>query len=77
MSTLKDVLLRTQENLDILQEREAKYGGNAPIDLINQIDDHKTAISLINQALAAPQSERALEQLKEQLRPLLVAGNVE
>ena len=77
MSTLKDVLLRTQENLDILQEREAKYGGNAPLELLNQISDHQTAIALMNEALSAPLTENALEQLKEQLRPMLVASNVE
>jgi len=34
-------LHKLHENLNILREREAKYAGNAPLDLLNQIDDHK------------------------------------
>jgi iron(II)-dependent oxidoreductase len=77
MATLKDLLLRTRENLLILQEREAKYGGNAPLELLNQIRDHQTAIDLIEQALSTELTETGLKRLKEELRPLLVAGNVE
>ncbi|GIK42054.1 MAG: hypothetical protein BroJett011_58870 [Chloroflexota bacterium] len=77
MATLKDLLLRTHENLLILQEREAKHGGNAPLELLNQIRDHQTAIDLIEQALSTELTEKGLKELKEALRPLLVAGNVE
>lgn len=29
------------ENVNILREREAKYGGNVTLELLNQIDDHQ------------------------------------
>lgn len=77
MTTLKSLLLRTHENLLILQEREAKHGGNAPLELLNQIRDHQAAIELIEQALSTELTEKGLKELKEALRPLLVAGNVE
>ncbi len=75
--TLKQLLQRTYQNLQILQERQAGYGDHAPLDLLNQIRDHRTAIDLINQALAGPQTEKTIKQLKDNLRPLLVAVNVE
>lgn len=77
MTTLKALLRRTHENLLILQEREAKHGGNAPLELLNQIRDHQTAIDLIEQALSSELTEKGLKELKEALRPLLVAGNIE
>ena len=77
MTTLRQLLQRTQENILILQEREARYGGNPPLELVNQINDHQAAINLINQALATELTASQLDQLKAQLRPLLVAGNVE
>lgn len=77
MATLKTLLLRTHANLLILQEREAKHGGNAPLELLNQISDHQAAIALIEQALSTEITEKGLKELKEALRPLLVAGNVE
>jgi formylglycine-generating enzyme required for sulfatase activity len=77
MTTLKELLLKTHENLLILQEREAKYSGNAPLELFNQIRDHQKAIDLIEQALSSELTETSLENLKEALRPLLVASNIE
>lgn len=44
-------LLKLHRNLNILREREAKYGGNAPLELLNQIEDHQQAIALTKQAL--------------------------
>jgi hypothetical protein len=35
-------LLKLQQNLIILREREAKYGNNAPLELLNQIGDHQS-----------------------------------
>jgi hypothetical protein len=49
---LKQLLETLHKNLNILREREAKYGGNAPLDLLNQIEDHQTAIGLIEPRLA-------------------------
>jgi iron(II)-dependent oxidoreductase len=77
MATLKQLLQRTHENLLVLQEREAKYGGNAPLELLNQIRDHTAAIELIEQALSTQLTDTGLQNLKEELRPLLVASNVE
>lgn len=77
MTTLKALLRRTHENLLILQEREAKHGGNAPLELFNQIRDHRAAIDLLEQAVSTELTETDLKQLKEELRQLLIASNVE
>jgi formylglycine-generating enzyme required for sulfatase activity len=74
---LKELLLRTYQNLAVLQEREAKAGGEARLELLNQIEDHQHAIELIQQTLTAPTTELTLRQLKAELRPLLIATNVE
>ncbi|MBN1993899.1 MAG: tetratricopeptide repeat protein, partial [Anaerolineae bacterium] len=50
MTDYKASLLKLYNNLQILQEREAKYGGNTPLDLVNQINDHHQAINLTEQA---------------------------
>lgn len=75
--TLKELLLLTHKNLQILEERAAKQGNAVDLKLLNQIDDHRKAIVLIDEALAVEQTEAGLKQLKEALRPLLVAANVE
>ncbi len=68
-STLQACLLTLANNLDILQQREAKSGGNAPLDLLNQIIDHKEAIRLTKQVLAGQLSRTEWHQA---LQPLLV-----
>jgi len=75
--TLKQLLQRIYQNLQILQERKAAYGTHAPLDLLNQIQDHQTATNLVNQALTGPQTESTINRLKAELRALLVAVNVE
>ena len=45
MTDFKDTLLKLNRNLQTLREREAKYTGNAPLDLLNQIEDHQQAQS--------------------------------
>ena len=77
MTTLEQVLLRIHHNLQILQEREAKQGSSPDLKLLNEIEDHQKAIELIEQALSSELTETGLEELKEVLRPLLVASNVE
>jgi formylglycine-generating enzyme required for sulfatase activity len=72
MTTLKALLLRTHENLLILQEREAKYGGFAPVDLRNEISDHIEAIELIEQARSTELTETGLQELKAALRGKLL-----
>ncbi len=71
MSDPKEFLLKLNKNLNILQEREAKHAGNAPLELLNQIDDHKNAIALTEQVLAG---ELAEAQWLAALPPLLLAG---
>ncbi|MBI1880244.1 MAG: SUMF1/EgtB/PvdO family nonheme iron enzyme [Chloroflexi bacterium] len=75
--TLKELLRQTHQNLLVLQEREANYGSNAPLELLNQIANHRQAIELIEQALTSELTERDLKELKAALRPLTIASNVE
>ena len=70
MTDFKDSLFKLNQNLQILQQREAKYGTNAPVDLLNQISDHKEAISLTRQAIIEEISEY---EWVEALKPLLLA----
>jgi len=70
MDELKSRLLDLNKNLNILREREAKYGGNAPLDLLTQIEDHETAIELVQAAIAGEVTE---EELEEELAPLNLA----
>ena len=51
MTDLKAVLVKLNKNLNILKERQAKYGDNPPLELINQVEDHDKAISLTKQAI--------------------------
>lgn len=69
---LKRYLKRLHQDLNILREREAKFGGNAPLELLNQIDDHQTAITLVESRLAGDLSD---EQLFEQLDTLNINHN--
>jgi WD40 repeat protein len=67
-TSLQDFLSQLQDNLNILKEREAKYGSTAaPLDLLNQIDDYEHAIALTQEAIdrAAP-----LEELQSEFNSL-------
>lgn len=66
----KASLLKLNKNLNILKEREAKFAGQAPLDLLNQIDDHEQAIDLTRQAITGEISEA---EWQEALNPLLLA----
>ena len=66
----KTTLTKLNQNLNILQEREAKYGGNVPLELLNQIDDHRQAIDLTRQAVTGELSQ---VEWQETLKPLLLA----
>lgn len=57
---------------EFLSEREAKYGGNAPLELLNQIEDHEQAFALTEQVIASEISEA---ECHEALKSLLVAIN--
>jgi len=62
-------LLKLTENLTILRQREARYGGDAPLSLLNQIEDHRQAIALTEEVIAGTLSPEAW---RAQLRPLLL-----
>jgi tetratricopeptide (TPR) repeat protein len=66
----KQQLNSLYRNLNILRERESRYGGNAPLELLNQIEDHRQAIDLIEQALAGNLTNAKLD---EALAPLTLA----
>jgi hypothetical protein len=65
----KDIQKELHESLNILREREAKYGGNAPIDLLNQIADYKTAITLTEQVVKGTLGK---SNWRQAMRPLMV-----
>lgn len=70
MADHKPLLARLYLNLNILQEREAKYGGNVPLELINQIIDYQAAINLTERAMQGKLSDA---DWREAIRPLLLA----
>ncbi len=49
MDDLDATLLRLTQNLACLKEREAKYAGQAPLGLFNQIEDYQTALIVVKQ----------------------------
>ena len=51
MTDFKEFLLKLNKNLNILKEREAKYAGKPPLELLNQVEDHEKAIALTEQAI--------------------------
>jgi hypothetical protein len=69
MTDLKPTLHQLKKNLDVLREREAKWAGNAPVELLNQIEDHRQAVRLTQQTIVGDLSEAAW---RGALQPLLV-----
>ena len=67
---LKALLKKLHSQLNILQERAAKFGDNAPLELVNQIDDHRAAIGLVESRLAGQIDDKTLT---EQLAPLALS----
>jgi hypothetical protein len=63
------LLTELHQNLNRLLEQETKFGDNAPLELIHQITDHRTAIALTGQARAGEIGEAGW---REALGPLLV-----
>lgn len=70
---LKRLLQTLHHQLNILKEREAKYLDNAPLELLNQIQDHQTAIELVQARLT---NAISLESFEEQLAPLNLSLNL-
>lgn len=69
MADPKAVLIKLTQNLNTLREREAKYGGNAPLELLNQIEDHEKAIALTEQVI---DGELSQAEWREALRSLTI-----
>ncbi len=55
-------LLKLHKNLNTLRQREAKYAGNAPPELLNQIEDYEQAIVLTEQAQRGELSEEEWQE---------------
>jgi tetratricopeptide (TPR) repeat protein len=64
---LKGLLQTLHRQLNILKEREAKFGGDAPLRLLNQIEDHQTALKLVEARL---RDDISADELEESLAPL-------
>ena len=69
MTDYRTFLLKLNDTLNTLREREAKYAGNPPVDLLNQIADHGQAITITHQALSGELTE---SEWQAALKPLLV-----
>lgn len=70
---LKQLLTLLQRELNILSQREARYGGAAPLDLLNQIQDYVVAVQAVRACL---QGELPFTDLQETLAPLLLSVKV-
>lgn len=67
MSDLRRILGKLHKDLNHLEERKAKQGSSVEVRVINQIDDHKEAIDLVEQAI---NGDITLAELEEKLKPL-------
>lgn len=70
MADYRAFLIQLHSSLNTLREREAKWGGNSPLELLSQIADHQMAIALTEQAIAGALTEA---EWREVLQPLLIA----
>lgn len=67
MTNFQKTFTQLKSNLNTLREREAKYAGIAPLDLLNQISDHQQAIILTEQVIDGELTEA---EWRETLKPL-------
>jgi tetratricopeptide (TPR) repeat protein len=70
MADFQGLLYKLNKHLSILNERKAKYAGNAPLELLNQIEDHEQAITLTRQVITGELTEA---EWREALEPLLIS----
>jgi uncharacterized protein YjbI with pentapeptide repeats len=70
MTDLKESLLKFNKSLNVLKERQAKWAGNEPPELIHLIEDYERAIELTEEAIAG---EITKADWEEALGPLNVA----
>ncbi len=66
---LKAFYQKLKKNYQILKEREAKYASQAPLALLNQIDDYDTALNLIKDTMIG---DLTIEELQEELKSLIL-----
>lgn len=78
MTTLKQILARAYEELDILKEKAAKYGEltAAPLNTQNQISDYQKAIELITPLSQTNPGPEDLENLKAELKRMLISDKI-
>lgn len=48
---LRRLLIQERKNLQRFREREARYGGDAPVDLLNRIEETETRIERLEEEL--------------------------
>jgi len=60
-ASLERELATLRKNLNILEEQQAKYGIDAPLRVLNAIDDHRQAIKLVEAALREELDTAALQ----------------
>lgn len=70
LANLQTFTAQLQKELNILKEREAKYGGDVPLKLLHQISDYEAAITLTSEAIKGDLGKTDLEQ---KLQPLLLS----
>jgi hypothetical protein len=72
-ATPKEVLLGWVKDQNTLLEQAAKYGGQEPLHLINQIKDYGEAIDM---ARAVVEGQGTMSQLKEAVRSMIIDARV-
>lgn len=73
MPNFKLILTKLHKNLNVLLEREAKYAGNAPLDVLNQISDHRRAIDLTKRVI---KEDIAESQWQEEILKLFLPADL-
>ncbi len=78
MSSLKPVLTRAYEELNIVKEKIANYGGleAAPLNLRNQLAGYELAIELISPLISTTVTQKDLDELKDELKRTLVSDRI-
>ncbi|MEW5961551.1 MAG: hypothetical protein AB1801_27860 [Chloroflexota bacterium] len=76
LHNFRQTTLKLHQKLQILREREARYAGNAPLDLLNQIEDYQQAIALIEQANASQLTEARWKTPMDEKLKILTAADI-
>jgi hypothetical protein len=70
IADLQIIVQKLQNNWDDLKGHKTKHGGNPPVDLLNEIEDHRKALDLTKQILTAA------SELQQELGSLNIAGDL-